>query len=148
VVFPDAEYSIWIDGCLQLMNTAPDDLISKYLKDNDICVFRHKFRNCVYEELRACILQEKDDPDIMIRQVKRYHQEGYPRYNELAETTAVIRRHTKKVIEFNNTWWKEINAGSLRDQLSFNYVAWKLGIKYATFSGTCSNNPYFKWFRH
>lgn len=147
-VFPNYEYSLWIDGCLQLINEDISPLIKMYLDVNDLCVFRHKKRICVYEELAACIDQEKDDPDIMINQVKRYSKEGYPTDNGLGETTALLRKHTKRIEKFNELWWREIESGSFRDQLSFDYVAWKSGIKYSVFQGTCSGNPHFNWFRH
>ena len=45
----------------------------------------------------------------------------------------ILRRHTDAIRRLNEAWWNEIVRGSRRDQLSFNYVAWKLGLSYATF---------------
>jgi hypothetical protein len=45
----------------------------------------------------------------------------------------ILRRHTDAIRHLNEAWWNEIVRGSRRDQLSFNYVAWKLGLRYATF---------------
>ena len=147
-VFNNCRYSLWIDGCLELVDRNVHWIMEKHLKNADICVFKHRRRNCIYEELNACIEQKKDDKSIMINQVKKYLEEGYPANNGLAETTALLRRHNKATTEFNEMWWEEIKKGSLRDQLSFNYTAWKLGINYEVFPGNSIINPYFKWFRH
>ena len=29
-----------------------------------------------------------------------------------------------------NFWWSEIDKNSSRDQISFNFVSWKMGVKY------------------
>ena len=147
-VFKNCRYSLWIDGCLKLVYKDVNGIIEKHLKNADICVFKHRVRNCIYDEVKACIEQNKDDRNIMINQVKRYLEEGYPANNGLGETTALLRRHNKATTEFNEMWWEEIKNGSYRDQLSFNYTAWKLGINYEVFPGSNAGNPYFKWFRH
>lgn len=147
-LFRYADYSLWLDGCLQLNNCNIDILINKYLSNHDICVFRHRSRICIEEELSACIEQKKDEPLIMRSQVDNYFKQGYPKNGGLIETTAVLRRHTKTIKELNENWWKEIETWSCRDQLSFNYVAWKLGTKYNTFRGSNMDSSYFHWHKH
>ena len=38
----------------------------------------------------------------------------------------MARRYCAAVAEFNEMWWEEILHGSVRDQLSFDYVRWQL----------------------
>ena len=41
------------------------------------------------------------------------------------ETSVIVREHNDpRVIEAMNLWWKEIDNGSRRDQLSLPYVLW------------------------
>ena len=42
----------------------------------------------------------------------------------------LVRRNTKANAKFNEAWWTEVNNGSVRDQLSFGYVSWKLDFVY------------------
>lgn len=142
ILFPEAEYTLWVDGCLRVVD-APALLLG-HLRDLDICVFRHAERSCVYRELEACVRLYKDDLATMYQQIARYRREGYPYNNGLAETTAVLRRHTPHVARLNSAWWSEIEHGSVRDQLSFDYVCWRLGIRYATFARTRYDNPHFE----
>lgn len=147
VLYPDAEYTLWIDGCLTL-KVDPWLLVRKYLKEHDLCVFKHMDRKCVFEEMNACLRLQKDSPEVIEKLRRRYVAEGYPTRNGLAETTAVLRRHTPQIKQFNETWWEELRSWSIRDQLSADYIAWRLNMRYATFAGTRCQSPYFEWRSH
>lgn len=146
-LFPQADYTLWLDGCLT-PKVDPFELVEKYLQDVDIVVFRHMERACVYKELEACLVMKKDTPHIMRAQVQRYRKEGYPYNNGLGETTAVLRRNNAAMAAFSEAWWEELQSGSIRDQLSFNYLIWKHGLKYNTFAGNRCRCPYFSWRAH
>jgi len=146
-LYPEAKYSLWVDGCLTPW-TDVEQLAAKYLQDTDICLFRHMERNCVYQELEACLRMKKDDPTTMRAQIHGYRSEQYPYNNGLAETTAVLRRHTDKMQELNERWWKEVREKSIRDQLSFDYLCWSMGIRYAVFQGNRCRSPHFQWRPH
>lgn len=123
----DTEYSIYIDGNIRLL-VEPEVIIEKYLKDCDIAVSKHPVRDCLYDEALVCAKRELDDPEIIIKQVKEYEDNGYGKHKGLAECGIIIRRHTKKVEEFNNAWWSEFCVHSKRDQISFMYAVDKVGI--------------------
>jgi hypothetical protein len=146
-LYPDVQYSLWVDGCLT-PKTDPYELIEQYLGRTDITLFRHMQRNCLYKELEACLALRKDAPSIMRAQVNRYRKDGYPYNAGLGETTALLRRHTDAIKEFNEAWWRELRHNSVRDQLSFNYLAWKLGLEYNTFEGNRCKCPHFDWRAH
>ncbi len=132
--FPRAEFSLWVDGCVELLIPySLPELVRIFLKDADICVFRHPKRDCLYEEAKAVLRQRLDTKERVHSQVQRYRTEGYPERAGLVEATVILRRHTARVKEFNEAWWQEIEEGSRRDQISFNYVARKLGMRYAEF---------------
>jgi hypothetical protein len=81
----------------------------------------------------------------MYKQVKRYEDEGYPRQNGLGTTMVLVRRHNEKdCIKLMENWWTEIKYNSKRDQLSFNYIAWKYKVKFNYIDGDSRNNKYFK----
>jgi len=147
LLFPDADMSVWIDGS-QEMTADPRDIFDKYMRDRDISTFKHPERTCVYQEQRACLRLKKDDPVKMKQQMDRYIAEGYPAFNGMVETTMTCRRHTPDVARFNEAWWFEIQKGSLRDQLSFNFVSWKLGIPYSHVPGCRDKSPYCKFYPH
>ena len=134
-----------------------DELIEKYLNDSNIAFFDHNKnimdpRDCIYDEYNAIInlgkndpnQNYKDDPQTMYDQVKRYQDEGYPSHNGLITGMVILRRHNEKdCIRVMEDWWTEIKYGSKRDQLSFNYVAWKNKTKFNYMEGDSRNNEYF-----
>lgn len=149
VLFPDSDYVIWIDGNQRIkVADFHSKVISESLSSADIAAFRHPDRSCVYQELTACENLRKDSVELMRAQIKRYRKEAYPAYHGLVETSCVARRRSVGVAKFNTAWWSEIDKGSVRDQLSFNYVSWKLKMTYGIISGCRDNSPYFQFSPH
>lgn len=130
----DYEYSIYIDGHIKL-KADPDKLL-KYLGENDIAFFKHPWRSCIYDEANAVIDQNRDQPQIVGNQMNMYLKEGYPKNNGLICGHVIVRRHNDKIAELNKLWCDIYSNYSQRDQLSFNYCAWKLGVKYSIIPGS------------
>jgi hypothetical protein len=84
----------------------------------------------------------------MRQQVNGYYKQNYPYNNGLAETTAVLRRHTPQICALNEAWWSEVKQKSVRDQLSFDFLCWKLGVSYNVFAGNRCRSPHFTWRSH
>ena len=141
---PDAEITVWIDGNFEVCGDL-DEIVATFLAKHDIAAFRHTTRNCIYQEAAAIIKFEKDDPRIVLGHLARYFREGYPRHNGLVATGVLLRRHTEQVVKLNNLWWDELTRGSKRDQLSFNYAAFRVGVPYNTLEvEDVYENPYFR----
>jgi len=132
--FVDTKYSIWLDGNLQLL-IDPVKIVTKYLVNRDIALFAHCERDCIYQEAETNVFLRKAPAENINKQISRYRVEGYPEHNGLAETSILIRRHTPEVIAFNSLWWAEMLQGTWRDQLSFNVVCWRTGMKYEDIGG-------------
>lgn len=147
--FPQAEYSLWIDGTISIKSPLAISLwADKFLRHHDLAIFKHRYRDCLYDEAAACLALKLDSPTLINRQMQRYFREGYPPKNGLAECMVLFRRHTKKMQQFDEAWYHEIHSGSRRDQLSFNYVAHKLGFKYQQLPGLIWDNPHFYRAQH
>ncbi len=169
--FPDYDCSVWVDGNL-LIKGDVTKLIDKYLKELKMAAFDHanyksdpghtklqmitssifrKFpyaRHCAYEEARELIIsaekgKQKDDPEIIKKQMIRYREEGYPENNSLIQGAFLIRKHNdQEVVKVMKDWWGEIINYSRRDQLCFNYVAWKNNFKFNYIKGDPRKNKF------
>lgn len=147
--FPEAEFTLWIDGCVQIKAASSlTTLVSSALQQHDIALFRHRRRACIYAEAEACKAARKDSAEIIDRQIATYLGEGYPPNNGLAECTVILRRNTDTIARFNERWHEEIAKFSRRDQLSFDYVAHRLGVTYSRIPGTIARNDYFHRLKH
>lgn len=124
------KYSIWIDGNISILKDI-EPLIKNY-KNYLFISLKHPKRNCLYEEANVCINKNKDDKEILIKQIKKYKKNNYPNNNNLTETGIIIRNHNHPlVVKTMDNWWSEIINYSKRDQISFNYVAWKNKLNYS-----------------
>lgn len=123
----DSEYSIWMDANVKLLVPA-QQVIDEWLADHDIAIFKHRVRNCVYEEAEICAALNLDSPEVIGDQVEQYRRQGYPEGLGLAEACVIVRRHTAAVEQFNNAWWSEYCRYSVRDQISLMVAARKSSL--------------------
>lgn len=127
LVFPMADITVWHGGNVQLECT-PEQLIDT-LGDADIATLVHNQRDCLYDEAEMCQTWKLDDRDLLQAQVDRYRQEGMPEHYGLYATFLLVRRTSPTVMQFNKAWWQEVEQNSVRDQVSFPYICWKMGIE-------------------
>lgn len=113
---------IWHDANLMQINPL-------IFPDGDIVCLEHPTRSCIYQEAERCTERMLEDEGIIEKQVNRYKSEGYPAGNGLIASGLMARNNTAEVNKLNKLWWEEVKDGSIRDQISFNYVAYKLNIK-------------------
>ena len=140
---PGYQYTLWVDANIIFKEHDIRGLFDSFLKDNDIAIHLHQDRDCVYDELVACIARNIDNVSAMVSQIVGYIHDRYPDHNGLAETTVVFRRNTEESRKVNNDWWNEILSKSKRDQLSINYVLWKNGVKYYGINKSVRQGKYF-----
>ena len=128
VLFPEYDYVIWIDGTIELLVT-PEELVANYLDATCLAVLQHPERVCIYDEAEMCKTLKLDDEAVIDSQMDKYRLQGYPKVAGLGETKIVLRKNCSLINDFNRDWTYEILNHSLRDQLSFNYVARKNSVK-------------------
>ena len=149
--FSQYEWSLWIDANIALTE-CPMKIVERYLDGNaQIVTIKHPLRGCIYQEALECALLQKDDSTVMFEQIERYLDSGYPQMNGLVESNVMLRRHgDPQVVDFMRRWWGEIERGSCRDQLSFNYCHSKSpGISLDFFpEPSARNSPRFRLEKH
>jgi hypothetical protein len=149
VLFPDAEFVVWFDGSQRIKPIeVHKQLVLPNMAEHDIATFKHPDRTCVYQELAACTKMKKDNVALMRSQMDVYRKAGYPTFNGMVETACLVRRHSAESICFNKLWWGQLQNYSYRDQLSFNYVAWQLDLKYGRIPGRRDTSDYCDFIRH
>ena len=158
---PEYDLSIWVDGNFIIQNDV-NECIDEYLDDVNMAFFDHMKcnldpRNCVYQEGQAILWlgnndpnkKYKDNPEVIVKQLNRYKEEGYPENNGLITSGVLFRKHNElDVVETMEMWWEELKYNSKRDQLSFDYVAWKSNFKFKYMEGDIRDNTYFYLLPH
>lgn len=125
---PNYDECIWVDGNITIQCDLNE--FTKQYCNNEFHTVKHYERNCIYDECDAVVRYKKDTQEHADEIRKKLKAEGFPRNFGLAETGLIYRRNTDIVKQICEEWGKQILAnGTHRDQLTFNYVLWKLGMK-------------------
>ncbi len=116
--FPDKDISIWVDANIGFASS-PAAFVEALGDDGYFALFPHPQRNCLYVEAEACVQLSKDEPDEIDAQIDRYLAAGFPRHAGMWETGILVRRHNDaRCQRLMNAWWRELFAGSRRDQVA------------------------------
>ena len=146
--FKNYNLSIYIDSSFQIKGDLNDFLVRILSEKYKIYTFEHPERNKILNETYAVVKygREKLNMSAFIRE--RYKKENFPDNNGLIESCLIIRKHNEKeVINQMDKWFGEIEKYSHRDQLSFNYISWKTGVKFKYISKRFAMN-YFNQHPH
>lgn len=155
---PEYETSIWIDGNV-LIRGDITNLSKEYLKGTNLAVFDHATALAMplvtlkehEERLLAmeAVGKHQENAELVKQQGVHYRSLGYPDTDGLAWTLVLLRRHNEPdVVSAMEMWWKELLEWSKRDQMSFNYVAWKMGLKFNYIPLDGADNLYMKRLNH
>ena len=161
IFFPDYEISLWIDGTIVVKNDI-HYLIEDHLSNSNMACFNHNWtvldpHDCAYFSAQY-ILQlgeknykknpelglktYKDDPALIIPQMEKYRQEGFPEHFGHVISGIMFRRHNEQdCINVMKTWWEEIKYHSHLCQLSLGYSFWKNDFKWDWLPGDIRSFP-------
>lgn len=135
---PGYEYYFWIDSthCLEV---DPEQVIDTYLNTSDIAVFKHQYRDCVYEESEHIKEANYDHHNLLDDQIAFYMDMNYPEHYGLYELPARVQRNTELMQRMGLMWWEQICMFSSRDQMSFPFVCHQLNISPSILPGYANN---------
>jgi hypothetical protein len=138
--FPNAEYSMWVDGKHQLV-VDPCTLFDQMLNQQGkaMAVFHHENQRCVFAEQRiikglgwteAIPGYRKQIEDLSTR----YHEEGMPSEEDgnpqgAYDLAVIISRHVNVANVHSCLAYSEIESFTSRNQLHFPYTVWRAQSK-------------------
>lgn len=136
ILLKQYEYSIWLDGNINVTGNFLFDKAKECIKEHRILsVPKHPSRNCIYDEAIVVKAFGKDISEIIDNEIAKLRNLNYPKNAGLNETNIIFRYHNeKKCIDIMEDWFSWIKQFSRRDQLSFNYVLWKHNYEMKNFS--------------
>jgi hypothetical protein len=139
LLLPDHEWTIWVDARLSIRSEAFVPTLLATAEPSGMALMAHRQRDCLYDEAVEVYAKGFDQRPQLFDQVRRYRRAGFPRHHGLFSTMVVARRtDAPRVQALDRRWWEEIDAGSVRDQVSLPFVAWELGFE----PGVVDLDPY------
>lgn len=145
---PEYDWSIWVDGKFCITGDLIE-LLNEYAINSNFLSFMHYRRSSVFAEAEVIKQAGFEKEETVDSMMQRYRQEGYTDENELIEGGVIFKRHnTPEIIRLMEAWWQEIMCCSRRDQLSFNYCAWKENVAVDMIDQNIYDNSYLKVYPH
>uniref|UniRef100_A0A7C9AP82 TOD1/MUCI70 glycosyltransferase-like domain-containing protein n=1 Tax=Opuntia streptacantha TaxID=393608 RepID=A0A7C9AP82_OPUST len=137
-LFPNARYSIWMDGKLELVED-PYRILERFLwrQNATFAISRHYKRFDVFAEAEANKAAAKYDNASIDFQIEFYKKEGLTPYtsaklpitSDVPEGCVIIREHVPISNLFGCLWFNEVDRFTSRDQISFSTVRDKIRKK-------------------
>ena len=144
--FIDYEWSLYLDNRASLEYNPLDLLDENNAENHSMYCFKHPSRESIYDEAEAVISMQRDSEHRVREQMDFYRSAGYPSGLGLIAGTMLLRRHNDvELIDVSEIWFEHVLRYSMRDQLSFNYIAWRKCFQYGEFEGSLTGNRYMKW---
>lgn len=151
-LFPQAQYSIWIDGKMELV-VDPLLILERYLWRGKytFAIAQHKHHHSIYEEADSNKRRKRYARPLIDLHMRIYRYEGMESWrpggrtiSDVPEGAVIIREHTAMSNLFSCLWFNEVDLLTPRDQLSFGYVVYRLGdmFKFYMFPN-CEYNSLF-----
>lgn len=151
-LFPQAQYSIWIDGKMELI-VDPLLMLERYLWRGKytFAIAQHKHHRNVFEEADSNKRRKRYARPLIDLHMKIYRYEGMEPWSpnkktvsDVPEGAIIIREHTAINNLFSCLWFNEVDLFTPRDQLSFGYVVYRLGNAFNFFMfPNCEYNSIF-----
>jgi hypothetical protein len=143
----DYSVSMYQDANMRIL-ASPDEFINVVKYKGGFMTAMHPTRTRIYEEgMRICELG-KDNPDIVFKHiVNLFEITKMPENYGLFETGVIIRDNSKEVARLENKWFKYLQLGSHRDQISLPFAKFMTGVDVSTFSAQ-TRNCFFDRFNH
>jgi hypothetical protein len=149
-LFPEYDYCVYLDANINIYGKL-SELIQYVDPESGIGIHNMPNRGNVYEEIFARSLIDPRDGDVLKRQKNDYRQMGFINEEGMFECNVIITKAGEMSNKIMNRWWKEYQKYPARDQVSFPFVLWELGISQDKIGiiGNCVRlNPYFRIKEH
>lgn len=140
---------LWVDGTMQLRKK-PEDFLER-LWDHNVLAMPHPHRDSIDEEAEVLHGRYKWPEKFFKEQIASYRRQGFhPEKRGWLTTTGLMafrKGSTSQILA--KTWWDQIKEwGHPRDQMSFDYSAWRSAAKVGLLYGHYRNNPYARYWAH
>jgi len=149
-LFPEYEYSLWIDGNIDIVSEEFWIKIKEQMDEGILYAgLPHPQRDDIYEESLRILKNDREKLSNLKRAVLFLHNQGFPRHYGMNENGVILRKHNSPdVVNFDNMWWDMFCRFSRRDQMSWAFCMWKSGLVSVDILPKGSNVRSHTWFHY
>lgn len=151
-LLPEYKASVWIDMNVRIKTSYLYERVMQLNQEGvPVSSMCHHTWDCIYDEAFSVMYLRIERESVVVRWCHHLRREQYPAHNGMCETNVLYRKHDEIVRAFDELWWSCIDGYSRRDQLSFNYALWKMGLPchYIMGKNLCArNSEHFEVIEH
>ncbi len=126
-LFPEYDYSIYLDGSIQIKRS-----ISHYVSKTGSCglaMHKHRRSRCIYLEGIILTWLGVVNNDENAAYMRRLAEEGFPRNYGMYECGMIVTDlNNPQAALVYQKWYDEYLKGVKRDQQALMYILWKMGL--------------------
>lgn len=124
------EQSLYVDGNINVLSPYLFELAKQKQHEYILGQFMHPVRDCIYDEILACLAGQKESKAKLDRVAKLLAQNRFPAHWGLSETGILFRKHHDPAcMRIMDEWWYMLENYSVRDQVSLMYILWKNNMR-------------------
>ena len=129
-ILAEYEQCLYVDGNINILSPYLFELVKEKQNQYIFGQFIHPVRDCIYEEILACLGGKKEKKE-KLEKVKNFLlQNHFPSHFGLSETGILFRKHKNPLsVKIMEEWWFMLENYSVRDQISLMYILWKNSLK-------------------
>lgn len=126
VLLTEYDQCLYLDGNINILSPYLFELVKEKQNQYILGQFIHPVRDCIYEEILACLGGKKEKKANLEKVKNLLLQSQFPSHFGLSETGILFRKHNNLLcIKIMDEWWSMLENYSVRDQISLMYILWK-----------------------
>lgn len=146
-LFKDYDYSIYLDGSIQIVNSIVPLL--KMMGQAGVAFHKHPSAEDVYEEAMSLSLRTRITKEEADSTIKWFWNSGMPRFYGMVECGVILCDNNNSVAhEMLDKWfWNYDKGAAKRDQMYMAFSLWQMGIsinEVCVLPGNLRTNGYFQ----
>ena len=149
-VFPEYDYSLWIDGNIDIVSEEFWAEIARLISEGVLYAgIPHPQRDDVYEESVRILKNDRAGAKALRHTVRHLIANNLPRHFGLNENSLVLRRHNDpRVVAFDKLWWEKFCSLCRRDQMTWPLCVLQTALPCSYILPKGSNIREHPWFRY
>jgi len=147
VLFP-GKATLWIDANMRMVRSAED--LNNLASGLDAIALIHPRNGSLQAEADQIHEKLQLGRSLLDIQLSAYAQDSFNiSCGPVTSTGFLFRKANDITWMFNEFWWKQLQTwGHLRDQMSFDFCAWKCNMRVGHLDGHFLHNDFFDYFTH
>jgi hypothetical protein len=117
--------TLYVDGSVEIVGDVKTFVTEQLEAPFDLFMFEHPFRDSTFAEGVAVVEFGHEWVWSVAAQLREYYRAGFPDNAGLQAGGVILRRNTSSWHGLMNSWWREYQRGTGRDQLSLGYASWQ-----------------------